>query len=126
EGIHHEDRERVARAMLSKQVIGEYDEEYRVVRPDGSLRWVHDRAYPVKDEAGAVYRVVGIAEDITERKRTEHLLQAERDVGIALSSTSDLRFALERLLDVAVQLEGIDCGGVYLADAETGELHLEA
>jgi PAS domain S-box-containing protein len=126
EGIHHEDRERVTRAMLSKQVSGEYDEQYRVVRPDGSLRWVHDRAFPVRDERGAIYRLVGIAEDITERKRTEHLLQAERDVGVALSSTSDLQFALERLLEVALQLEGIDCGGVYLADPETGELNLEA
>lgn len=126
EGIHPEDRERVTRAMFSKQVTGQYDEEYRVVRPDGSLRWVHDRAFPVRNALGAVYRLVGIAEDITERKRTEHLLQAERDVALALSSTSDLHFALERLLEVAVQLEGIDCGGVYLADAATGELSLQA
>jgi PAS domain S-box-containing protein len=126
EAIHQEDRERVTRAMFSKQVLGEYDEEYRVVRPDGSLRWVHDRAFPVQDEEGSIYRLVGIAEDITERKRTEQLLQAERDVGMALGSTSDLKFALGRLLDVAVQLEGIDCGGVYLADPETGELDLVA
>jgi PAS domain S-box-containing protein len=126
ESIHQEDRERVTRAMFSKQVTGQYDEEYRVVRPDGSLRWVHDRAFPVQDEMGAVYRLVGIAEDITERKRTEHLHQAERDVGVALSSTSNLKLALERLLEVAVQLEGIDCGGIYLCDAETGELNLEA
>jgi PAS domain S-box-containing protein len=126
EAIHHEDRERVTRAIFSKQVTGQYDEEYRVIRPDGSLRWVHDRAFPVRNEMGAVYRLVGIAEDITERKRTEQLLQAERDVAVALSSTSDLPFALERLLDVAVQLDGIDCGGVYLVDAETGELNLQA
>ena len=106
EGIHPEDRERVTRAALAKQITGEYDEEYRVVRPDGSLRWVHDRAFPVKNEAGAVYRLVGIAEDITERKRNEHLLEAQRNMGVALSSTSDLRFALNRLLEVAVQLGG--------------------
>ena len=45
ESIHHEDRERVIRAMLTKQTTGEYDEEYRVVHPDGALRWVHDRAF---------------------------------------------------------------------------------
>ncbi len=126
EGIHYQDRERVAKAVYAKQIAGKYDEEYRVVRPDGSVRWVHERAFPVRNEAGAVYRLVGIAEDITERKRTEHLLQAERNVGMALSSTSDLKFALNRLLDVAMQLEGIDCGGVYLVDPETGELHLQA
>jgi signal transduction histidine kinase len=43
-----------------------------------------------------------------------------------LSSTSDLNFALNELLEVAVQLEGIDCGGVYLLDSESGELHLQA
>ena len=126
ESIHHEDRERVIRAMLTKQTTGEYDEEYRVVHPDGALRWVHDRAFPVKNAAGAVYRIVGITEDITERKRTEHLLRVQRDFGVVLSSTSDLRYALERLLDLAVQLEGIDCGGLYLLQPETGELHLEA
>src|SRR5206468_8310580 len=101
-------------------------EEYRIVRPDGSVRWVHDRAFPVKESNGAVGRIVGIAEDITERKRTEQLVQAERDMGMALSSTSDLHFALVRLLEIAMQLEGIDCGGVYLMNPETGELHLEA
>jgi PAS domain S-box-containing protein len=126
QGIHPEDRERVARATLAEQLTGAYDEEYRVVRPDGSLRWVHDRAFPVKNAAGVVYRIVGIAADITERKRNEHLLQAQRNMAVALSSTSDLKFALEKLLEVGVQLEGIDCGGVYLSDAETGEPHLEA
>ena len=126
EGIHHEDRERVTRGMLNRQIHGEYDEEYRVQRTDGAVRWVHDRAFPVKDENGAVYRVVGIAEDVTERKRAEQLLQAERDIGTALSSTSDLKFALDRLLEIAMQLEGIDCGGVYLLDNRTGALNLEA
>jgi len=126
EGIYHEDKERVTRSMLTRQASGEYDEEYRVVRTDGSVHWVHDRAFPVKDTGGAVYRVVGIAEDITERKHAEQLLRAERDIGAALSSTSNLEFALERLLDIALQLESVDCGGVYLMDQRTGELHLRA
>ena len=126
QGIHPEDRERVSQATFAKQLTGAYDEEYRVVRPDGSLRWVHDRAFPVKNGAGMVYRIVGIAADITERKRNEHLLQAQRNMAVALSSTSELKFALDRLLELGVQLEGIDCGGVYLAEAETGDLHLEA
>ncbi|HXP62499.1 MAG TPA: PAS domain-containing protein [Dongiaceae bacterium] len=125
EGVHPEDRQRVSASLLER-TRGGYDEEYRVVRPDGSLRWVRDRAFPVKDEHGAVCRLVGIAEDITERKLSEQLLQAERDLGAALSSTNDLGVALARLLEIAAELEGIDCGGVYLLDAETGELHLQA
>jgi PAS domain S-box-containing protein len=75
DAVHHEDQARV-RESLVKQVWGEYDEEYRVVRPDGSLRWVRDRAFPVRDQTGQVYRVVGIAEDITKQKKAEEELRA--------------------------------------------------
>lgn len=75
DAIHPEDRDQVKQAALTKQAQGDYDEEYRVVRPDGSLRWIRDRAFPVRDESGAVCRIVGIAADITERKQTEMLLQ---------------------------------------------------
>ncbi len=75
DAIHEEDQARV-RESLVKQVWGEYDEEYRVVRPDGSLRWVRDRAFPVRDQTGQVYRMVGIAEDITRQKKTEEQLRA--------------------------------------------------
>jgi len=54
---------------------GLYDENYRVIRPDKSERWVHDRAFPILNEAGEVYRVVGTAEDITERRKLEEQLR---------------------------------------------------
>jgi PAS domain S-box-containing protein len=69
--LHPEDRHRIADASLTKQIAGSYDEEYRIVRPDGVIRWIHDRAFPIRDEAGKIYRIAGIAEDITERKRLE-------------------------------------------------------
>jgi PAS domain S-box-containing protein len=68
DAVHVEDRNRVLEASLTKQATGEYDEEYRVVRPDGAIRWVRDRAFPICNPAGEVYRIAGIAEDITERK----------------------------------------------------------
>ena len=68
EAIHPEDRSCVVEAAHTKQVTGDYDEVYRIVRPDGSIRWIRDRAFPVKNEAGQVYRLAGIAEDITEQK----------------------------------------------------------
>jgi PAS domain S-box-containing protein len=71
DAIHPEDRDRVLEAVLAKQKRGDYDEEYRIVRPDGSIRWIRDRAFPVRNEAGQVYRIAGIAEDITERKLLE-------------------------------------------------------
>jgi PAS domain S-box-containing protein len=75
DAVHPDDQERV-RAAVAKQLRGEQTaEEYRIVRPDGSIRWVWDRGFPVRDEAGCVYRVAGIAEDITERKRLEQGLR---------------------------------------------------
>jgi PAS domain S-box-containing protein len=81
ESIHPEDRARVFKASSAKQPTGEYDEEYRIVRPDGSHRWIRDRAFPVRDETGKIYRIAGIAEDITTRRqlREEVLEIAERE-----------------------------------------------
>jgi two-component system cell cycle sensor histidine kinase/response regulator CckA len=75
DAIHPEDRGRVQDAALSKQVAGDYDEEYRIVRSDGAVRWIRDRAFPVRNQAGEVFRIAGIAEDITEHKQAEEALQ---------------------------------------------------
>jgi PAS domain S-box-containing protein len=71
DSIHHEDRERVRKKYLARAGEGGYDETYRVMRPDGSMVWVHDRGFPVCDEAGNIRHIVGVAEDVTERKRFE-------------------------------------------------------
>jgi two-component system, cell cycle sensor histidine kinase and response regulator CckA len=70
DAVHVDDRERVE-AAFSLQVEGRYNEIYRIVRPDGSIRWVHDRAFPIRNEQGEIYRIVGHAEDITEQKKIE-------------------------------------------------------
>ena len=70
DAIHEDDRERVAQS-LPQQALGGWDQEYRVVRPDGSLRWLRARAYPVRDENGRIYRVAGVSRDITEQRRLE-------------------------------------------------------
>jgi PAS domain S-box-containing protein len=69
--IHPEDRKPVAKAMLTKQTTGEYDQQYRIVKPDSTLRWIRDRAFPIRDGSGKVIRIVGIAEDVTDRRRLE-------------------------------------------------------
>jgi two-component system, cell cycle sensor histidine kinase and response regulator CckA len=77
--IHDEDRGRVLRAANEDQDRGHYDQEYRIVRPDGSVRWVRDRAFQVRDGSGAVVRIAGVAEDITERRHLEsQLVQAQK------------------------------------------------
>lgn len=71
EAIHPADRARVEQAAKTKQVAGTYDEQYRIVRPDGAVRWVRDRAFPVVGRNGRIYRVAGVAEDITETKELQ-------------------------------------------------------
>jgi len=74
EAIHPDDRQQVI-DLLPLQLQGTSDVQYRIVRPDGTIRWVRDRAFPIRDAKGKVYRVCGIAEDITETKKHEHDLR---------------------------------------------------
>jgi signal transduction histidine kinase/ActR/RegA family two-component response regulator len=69
--IHPEDRARVEQAARTQQASRSYDVEYRIVRPDGAVRWIHDRAFPVHDASGQVSRVAGVATDITARHELE-------------------------------------------------------
>jgi PAS domain S-box-containing protein len=70
-----EDRERFV-AALDSQGRGEpTDIEYRILRPDGSVRWIRDRSFPVNELLGSVHRVAGVADDITEQKEAEQALQ---------------------------------------------------
>jgi PAS domain S-box-containing protein len=66
EAIHPADRSRVI-AGLTRQARGNQVEEFRVLHPDGTVRWVRNQAFPVRNEFGEVYRVTGIATDITEQ-----------------------------------------------------------
>jgi PAS domain S-box-containing protein len=107
EAIHPEDRERILRDALRKQTRGDYDEEYRIIRSDGTLRWIHDRAFPVRNADGTTDRIAGIAEDITERKQAEEALRLRSRQQGALADLG--RHALERrdlgqLLDDAAAL----------------------
>ncbi|TAF00286.1 MAG: PAS domain S-box protein [Oscillatoriales cyanobacterium] len=78
ESIHPEDRSRVI-DTFTKQVLAEDEIEYRIVRPDGEIRWIRDRAFPIRNQAGKVYRVVGIAEDISDRKQAEKAIRESEE-----------------------------------------------
>ena len=99
EATHPEDRARASSYL--KQALGgaEVECEYRIQRPDGSIRWIWDRAFPILTDAGELRRVVDIAEDITERKRAEEVLRRSHDELEALvqKRTSELTEANEAL-----------------------------
>ncbi len=78
EAVHPDDRERLV-ASLGSYASGSWDQTYRIVRPDGTARWLRARAFPVRDADGRVYRVAGVCRDITEyRLLEEQFRQAQK------------------------------------------------
>lgn len=71
DAIHPQDRDRILEAAITRQPGGTYDEEYRILRPDNSIRWIRDRAFPIRNRAGQVERIVGVARDVTETRKLE-------------------------------------------------------
>ncbi len=86
EGVHPEDRSRVADAMQSAQGQ-EFEIEYRIVTKDGAVRWLRDRGFPIRNQWGQIYRMGGVAEDITDRKEAGDRLKASSDQLRALSAS---------------------------------------
>ncbi|MGC3973369.1 MAG: PAS domain S-box protein [Nitrospira sp.] len=73
--VHADDRALAERAVRDLQITGDLDVEYRIVRRDGEVRWVHNRGRIIKDDAGHLVRIDGIATDVTERKRLQAQLR---------------------------------------------------
>lgn len=98
EAIHPEDRSRVD-GLWSAWIEGRkagFDVEYRIVQPDRSVRWIHDRGTLFRDAQGRACRASGISDDISERKHTEHALIESQGI---LQSTMDALSAHIAILD---------------------------
>jgi PAS domain S-box-containing protein len=73
--IHPDDQARVFAEIRPTPQTG-FDVQYRIVRPDGSELWIHDRSFPILNERGEIYRLAGIAQDVTEHRRSEQAIRA--------------------------------------------------
>ena len=80
--VSPEDRVRVENLLLKRLDGANLDIEYRVIGSDEEIRWVHHRTYPLNDASGKISRIIGLAQDITERKKWEE----ERMRGAKLES----------------------------------------
>ena len=92
----------------------------------GETRLLSITKTPKLDADGNVEYVVCSAQDSTERRRAEDLMEVKRDLGIALGSATNLTQALDLVLDAVLKIEGLDCAGIYLVDPATGALNLAA
>jgi PAS domain S-box-containing protein len=108
ESLHPDDRARVESRFAG--VREPVDESYRIIRPDRHVRWIRHRAFPVRDATGEVVRLVGVAEDVTERKDLERqFLHAQRleAIGTLASGVAhDLNNILAPLIMVPAMLHG--------------------
>jgi PAS domain S-box-containing protein len=116
DAMHPEDRERMRQRFERLAQSDGYEEEYRLVGPDGELRWIAERGFPVRDAGGHSYRFAGISQDVTLRKRAEvMLIEADRRKDEFLAMLShELRNPLAPIRS-AVDLLGVD------HDAAAGE-----
>ena len=90
ESVHPEDLGIIVDTYKQLRLGNQTSNEYRIVRPDGEIRWICDRAFPIKNHIGIVDRVSRIAEDISDRKRAEiELLRVKEQLALVLKSPRD-------------------------------------
>ncbi|MEP7285304.1 MAG: PAS domain S-box protein [Chloroflexota bacterium] len=95
--VHPDDADRVLMSGLQNRVEGTtFEEEYRIIRPDGAIRWIWAHTFFVYDKHREPYRLIGTAQDITERKQIEEALRkSEARSRTLLNALPDLMFELD-------------------------------
>jgi len=133
EVIHPEDRVRVLSRLGESVQTGQFDEEFRITKPDGATRWVWVRGFPVRDSAGIVRRLVGTAQDVSARKSAEeeiarNLDRAEsagaeadafRKTTLALTQNLSMDYVLDTLLQSLLKLVPCESARILLVEADT-------
>ena len=133
ETIHPEDRVRVLSRLREAVQTGQFDEEFRITKPDGATRWVWVRGFPVRDSAGIVRRLVGTAQDVSARKSAEeeiarNLDRAEsagaeadafRKTTLALTQNLSMDYVLDTALQSLLKLVPCESARILLVEADT-------
>ncbi|HEY5532586.1 MAG TPA: PAS domain S-box protein [Candidatus Anoxymicrobiaceae bacterium] len=87
--------------------------------------WMESVGRLLYDENGDFTGAIYSSRDVTDRKRSEGLVEAQRDLAIALSGISDTRDILQLAVERVLEVTGLDCGGIYILNQHTGDLKLE-
>jgi diguanylate cyclase (GGDEF)-like protein/PAS domain S-box-containing protein len=131
--IHPEDRAPVERTWREALAGGQFEAVYRIVRDDGAVRWIHNRARAMRDDAGNVARLDGIARDITDLKEQEQRIARLSRIHAVLSGINsaivrirDRRQLFEEACRIAVQDGGFGIAWVGVVDRQTLDVVPEA
>ncbi len=87
--VHQDDRARVTHRLLEQRFEKALDLDYRVVRPDGSVRWVRDRYFRCATASGKIVRMAGVAADITEQRQANDALVATQRLLASIVDSSE-------------------------------------
>jgi diguanylate cyclase (GGDEF)-like protein/PAS domain S-box-containing protein len=122
--VHPEDLEKVLVTQRRLQREDRIEHEYRFRHRDGRHVWIRDRLAVQRNASGSMGLIVGTWWDIGARKDAERLLALQRDLLLALRQTDTPEAAMRAILDAALSLPGVDCGGIYDIDPGDGLLTL--
>ncbi|HET7755413.1 MAG TPA: PAS domain S-box protein [Anaeromyxobacteraceae bacterium] len=120
--VHADDRGRFV-SVFDEAIRGAVDAEYRIRWPDGSLHWIRERIFPIRDDGARVYRVAGIAEDVSEQRAMEvALLQSQKMEAIG-HLAGGIAHDFNNLLCVISANAGLICQEVDPASAIAEDAH---
>lgn len=99
DSIHPEDQSRVIDRLLNQQrETLPFEGSYRIIRPDGSMRWIEDRGYPILDDNGVPYLLAGVARDITDLAKARESLRHSEEHYHSLFRNMAEGFAYHRMI----------------------------
>ncbi len=94
--MHPDDRHKMV-GLIAGKPKSSFELDYRIIRPDGEVRWLRTRGFPIENDAGEVHRLAGVTEDVTDRKRAEEdLRKSESRTRALLRAMPDLMFRMSR------------------------------
>src|SRR5256886_330473 len=120
--VDPEDRQGVRASVRAALERGEDRTEYRVVRPDGGVRWIEARAVAFYDGDGRRERLVGVCVDVTEEKRADARVAFLGEIARSITSSLDLDTVLRRIVEGAQALTNSDSAAVFLRDPTSGAM----
>lgn len=96
--------------------------EYRISRPDGSIRNIYDRGFPLKNKQGQLISIIGIAADITTYKQAMQHTSIQQDISNLLAISDDIQAIAPKLLETLCTTLGWNFGELWLVDTTDNNL----